>query len=375
MNQIKNTRPYWKVAVSLLFSLLATILFVIIGWKLIIFFLPFVIGWIIASIANPLVCWLEKHLKIVKKLGSALTIIAVLAGVIGLVYLAVSKIVQEVMKLISDLPKLVEEIEKGFDNIAQSLAGVLKLLPQGVKDSWSSIASNFESAIGEWLGTLSEPTVEVAGNVAKSIPSIMIGVIITILSAYFFIADRENIILWAKRITPRPIQERMSMVTSYFKNAIGGYFKAQFQIMLVLSSILLIGFLILNVNYAIILAIVIAFLDFLPFFGTAITLVPWAVYKLFGGDLKTAIGLIILYGLTQLVRQVIQPKLVSNEIGLKPIPTLILLYIGYKLGSVWGMIIAIPMGMILINMYKAGAFDYILNDVKILIQGIMKLRE
>ena len=145
--------------------------------------------------------------------------------------------------------------------------------------------------------------------------------------------------------------------------------------MLVLSSILFVGFMILNVNYAIVLAIVIAFLDFLPFFGTAITLLPWAAYKLLGGDIKTAIGLVVLYALTQLVRQVIQPKLVSNEIGLKPLPTLILLYIGYKFGSVWGMIIAIPIGMIMINMYNAGAFDYILNDVKILIHGIMKLRE
>lgn len=372
---MENTRPYWKVIVSLTFSLLATVLFVIIGWKLLGFFLPFVIGWFIAWIANPLVCWLEKHLKIVKKLGSAITIIAVLASVIALVYLAVSKIVHEVMNLISDIPQLYRDIEAGFDNIANSLQGISKLLPQGIKDGWSNIAANFENLIGEWIGTLSEPTVEVAGNVAKSIPSIMIAVIITILSAYFFIADRDNIIIWAKEVAPRPVQKRMSMVASYFKNAIGGYFKAQFQIMLVLSSILFVGFMILNVNYAIVLAIAIAFLDFLPFFGTAITLLPWAAYKLLGGDIKAAIGLVVLYALTQIVRQVIQPKLVSNEIGLKPIPTLLLLYIGYKLGSVWGMIIAIPAGMILINMYKAGAFDYILDDVKILIHGIMKLRE
>lgn len=372
---MENTRPYWKVIVSLTFSLLATVLFVVIGWKLLGFFLPFVIGWIIAWIANPLVCWLERHLKIYKKLGSAITIIAVLAGVIGLVYLAVSKIVREVINLISDIPQLYHDIEAGFDNIANSFQGIAKLLPQGLIDGWNNIAVNFEAAIGDWIGTLSEPTVEVAGNVAKSIPSIMIGVIITILAAYFFIADRDNIIAWAKKVAPRPIQERMAMVTSYFKNAVGGYFKAQFQIMLVLSSILLIGFMILDINYAIILAIIIAFLDFLPFFGTAITLLPWAAYKLLGGDLKTAIGLVILYALTQLIRQVIQPKLVSNEIGLKPLPTLILLYVGYKLGSVWGMIIAIPAGMILINMYKAGAFDYILDDVKILIYGILKLRE
>lgn len=372
---MEKNRPYWKVLVSLFFSLVATILFVAIGLELIQLFLPFVIGWVIACIANPLVCWLEKHLKIVKKLGSAITIVAVIAAVVGIIYLAVSKIVREIADFISNLPEMYNDIEKELDGLAETFQGVLGLLPQTVKDGWNAIEANLEVAIGEWLATLSEPTVEIAGNVAKSIPSLLIGVIITILAAYFFVADRESVIAWAKKVAPQPVQARMTMVTTYFKDAVGGYFKAQFQIMLVLSTILFIGFMIMGVNYAIVFALLFAFLDFLPFFGTAVTLVPWAIYKLLVGNYKMAIGLLFLYVLTQLVRQLIQPKLVSNEIGLKPLPTLALLYLGYKVGSVWGMIIAIPVGMILINMYQAGAFDYILDDVKILIRGIMKLRE
>ncbi|MBP3665217.1 MAG: sporulation integral membrane protein YtvI, partial [Tyzzerella sp.] len=84
---MKDTRPYWKVIVSLVFSLIATILFVVIGYSLLRLFLPFVIGWIIAFIANPMVCWLEKRLKIVKKLGSAITIVVVLGAVVGVIYL------------------------------------------------------------------------------------------------------------------------------------------------------------------------------------------------------------------------------------------------------------------------------------------------
>ena len=87
------------------------------------------------------------------------------------------------------------------------------------------------------------------------------------------------------------------------------------------------------------------------------------------------IGLLILYGVTQLVRQLIQPKLVGDSMGLRPLPTLSLLFIGYKVGSVLGMIFAVPIGMIIINLYKAGAFDYILDDVKILAEGVLSLRE
>ena len=77
---------------------------------------------------------------------------------------------------------------------------------------------------------------------------------------------------------------------------------------------------------------------------------------------------------TQLVRQLIQPKLVGDSMGLNPLLTLVLLYVGYRIGSVLGMIFAVPVGMIVINLYKAGAFDYILDDVKILADGVMSLR-
>ena len=88
-----------------------------------------------------------------------------------------------------------------------------------------------------------------------------------------------------------------------------------------------------------------------------------------------AIFLFILYAISQIVRQSIQPKLVGDTVGLNPLPTLLFIYIGYRLGGVIWMIIAVPVGLIIINMYKAGAFDYILDDVKILVKGIISLRE
>ncbi|MDE6936669.1 MAG: AI-2E family transporter, partial [Lachnospiraceae bacterium] len=101
----------------------------------------------------------------------------------------------------------------------------------------------------------------------------------------------------------------------------------------------------------------------------------WAVEKFMMGNYKLVVGLLVIYGITQLVRQLIQPKLVGDSMGLNPLVTLILLYAGYKTGGVLAMIFAVPVGMIAINLYKAGAFDYILDDVRILAEGIMSLRE
>lgn len=372
---MEDKRPYWKAVLSLIFSLISTTLVIVLGMKLFRLFLPFVIGWIISLVANPMVCWLEKHLKIVKKWGSALTIVAVIGVVMGLIYLIISKIAQETISFVVNLPQIYQNMELEFDEVAEKFEVVLKIFPQEFKEGWNNIGSNLGNAIGEWIGKLGEPTVIIAGNIAKSIPSILIATIITILSAYFFVADRDEVIIWTKQRMPKTFQTRIEMIVSYFKYAIGGYFKAQFQIMLVLTTILFVGFMILGIHYAILLALLFAFLDFLPFFGTAVTLVPWAIYKAFCGDYKIAIGLLILYVLTQLTRQLIQPKLVSNEVGMKPLPTLALLYLGYKIGSVWGMIFAVPIGIIVIKMYEVGAFDYILKDIRKLLQGIAKLRE
>ena len=237
------------------------------------------------------------------------------------------------------------------------------------------MVANLDNTMGNLIGKISEPTVEAAGNLAKSIPSILVSTIVTIVAAYFFIAERDEVIVWFKKITPKPIQQRMTLVIDNLKYAVGGYFKAQFKIMIVVGVILFIGFEIMQVNYSALLAILIAFLDFLPVFGTGTAIWPWAVYKVLSGDYKMTIMLLVLYGVTQLVRQLIQPKLVGDGLGMQPLVALVLLFVGYKVGSLLGMIFAVPVGMIAINMYKAGAFDYILDDVKILIKGVMSLRE
>lgn len=370
-----DKRPYWKVAASLFFSLLGTILFIVIGVRAIGFFMPFVIGWFIAYLAYPLVGWLESRVKIKKKLGSALIIILVIAIVAGLGYLGIVKLAREIQMALNNAPDLYQDLEAGFREIGERFQGVYRMLPENIQNGWNSLIQNMDERVGGVIAGIGNPAVEATGNVVKRIPGILVSVIVALVSAYFFTAQREEIIQWSKKVAPKAIEARMSMVMYNLKYAVGGYFKAQFKIMAVVGLILLCGFLILGVDYAFLLAILIAFLDFLPFFGTGTALIPWAVYKFFVMDIKIAIALLIIYGITQLVRQIIQPKLVGDSIGLSPLLTLILLYVGYRVGSLIGMILAVPIGMIILNLYKAGAFDYILDDVRILMRGIASLKE
>ena len=370
-----DTRPYWKVLVSLVFSLTATVLFIYVGIKAIFYFMPFVIGWILSVIAGPLVTFLEKKLKIMKRLGSAITIILVLALCIGLIYLIISQIWEEISVLIRNFPSMYHDLERGLNQIGTQGNTLFERFPEQIQNSWATLMNNLDDTASSLIGRIGEPTIEVAGNVAKRIPSVLIGTIVAFVSAYFFIADKENLGEWVKKVVPKSITSRLLLVGENLKYAMGGYFKAQFKIMGVVFAILLVGFTMMQIRFSILLAIAIAFLDFLPFFGTGTALIPWAIYKFLVGDYKMVAALVILYGVTQLVRQLIQPKLVGDSMGLNPLYTLFLLYLGYRVGSVLGMIFAVPIGLILLNLYQAGAFDYILDDVKILAEGILSLRE
>ena len=234
---------------------------------------------------------------------------------------------------------------------------------------------NLDTYMGNLVSKISEPTVTAAGNFAKRLPSYLISFIVAILAAYFFTIQREEVIAWFHKIAPPSVEKRMILVMDNLKYAVGGYFKAQFKIMGIVFLILFAGFLVLGIHYAVLVAFLISFLDFLPFFGTGTALIPWAIYSVFIGEYKITAGLVIIYAVSQVVRQLLQPKLVGDSMGMNPLVTLLLLYVGYKIKGVFGMILAVPLGLVLINMCQAGAFDYILDDVKILVEGILGLRE
>ena len=372
---MENRRPYWQVAVSLIFSLLATAAFIIIGVKAIVFFMPFVIGWCISAIAAPVVNWLEKHFKIVKKLGSALIVVLVIGLIVLLIYLAVSRLVTEVGDLLKNIPDLYEQLASGLSQIGQSMSGLFARLPEEVRSGFQTMMSNLNEYMGDLISKIGEPTVTAAGNLAMRLPFFLVSVLVSVISAYFFTVERDEVLNWAKKVMPQAVVKRMTLVMDNLRYAVGGYFKAQFKIMGVVFLILMVGLALLRINYFALIAFLIAFLDFLPFFGTGTAMIPWALYKFLVGDYKTAILLFVIYAVTQLVRQILQPKLVADSMGMNPLVTLLLLYVGYRVSSVLGLILSVPIGMVVINMHQAGAFDYIFDDVRILVDGILRLRE
>ena len=86
-------------------------------------------------------------------------------------------------------------------------------------------------------------------------------------------------------------------------------------------------------------------------------------------------GLILLYILSQFIRQAIQPKIVGDSMGLPPLMTLVLLYIGFKVSGLGGMILAVPVGLVFLNLYKYGIYDSMIDNLKIFVHDIEVFRK
>lgn len=368
-------KKYWKAITNIVIALVCLLLAILLIPRLLVFFAPFVAAWIVAAMAGPLVRFFEEKLKIKRKAGSAFVIVVVLAILIFLIYLGGAKLGREVISFINSIPEMWAGAEEDFRVIGEKLDVLYSRLPVDLQDKLSGIANNLVQSIGNIIGQIGSPTLEAVGNFAKSLPSVLIGVVMGLLSSYFFVAERAEINAWFREHIPENLQRQYMLVKKSMVRAVGGYLKAQLKIEIWMYLLLVIGLSILRVNYAFLIAIGIAFLDILPFFGTGTVLVPWALIKLLSSDYVVAIGLFVLWGVGQLARQLIQPKIVGDSIGVPAIPTLFLLYIGYKLSGVVGMIVAVPIGLILITMYEEGVFDTTKNSIRILVHGVNRFRK
>lgn len=371
----KKLIGYLKIFVNLLFAVGTVVILIFIVPRLLGFFLPFVIGWIVAMIANPLVKFLESKVKLLRKHSSAIIIIVVIAAIMGAFYLIISVLFRESKQLARDLPEIIEQVEVLLANLSVKIQEISNNMPKPVQQFINNIIYNINKNLMGYEPKDNLFTFSVASNLAQNIAEFFLNLIITILSAYFFIIKRDELMTGLKKFLPKSVVEGWYFIYHNFTKAVGGYFKAQFKIMLVLCVIMFVGFEILRVSYSILLALGIAFLDFLPVFGTGAVLWPWALVDMLSGNYFRAVGLVVIYLICQITKQVLQPKMVGDSIGISPLSTLVFLYIGYRLNGVIGMIIGVPIGMVIVNLYRIGMFDRLIRGFKIIIHDLNEFRK
>ena len=365
---------YIKIVCNLSIFVVTLLLIVFALPRLLVFFMPFVVAWIIACIATPIVKLVEKHLKLKRKASMVFVVVAIIGGVVAALYGIGSQIVKLIASFVADLPQLWENVRAEAQGIFQILFELLEKLPGDGTAALEELISNSGDYVAEAISNLSMPTISAVGSLASKLPDIIIYTIMCLLATFFFVVERENIHLKFRTYVPKSILNVWDLVKRCFVESIGGYFKAQFKIEIWIYLLILLGLFILEVNYAPIIALGIAVLDLLPVFGTGAVLWPWTVINLVNGHYLAAAGMMAIWGISQLVRQFIQPKFVGDTLGVHPIPTLFLLFAGYKISGVFGMIIAVPLGILVSNLYKEGVFKTTEQSLVLFIGRIRSFR-
>ena len=368
-----------RILVNLGVALAGVLFLIFVVPPLVRFLMPLIVAWIVAMIANPIIRFLEKRIKIMRKHGSALVIILVLAALIAAFYGLAVLVASQFSSWVTELPEVYDSVTQNLQHLFRSLHQKYNIIPADVKLAFDQrenmLDSYIQKAIDGLLKMVKSGSLSKVSSLASSLMDFLVYAILTILASYFMTVEKDHFTKLLQEKTPAGVQRIWDKIKKIFIRAIGGYFKAHFQIMIVIFFITVIPFAFMGISYSGLLAVVIAIVDFLPFFGAGTVLVPWAFYRLVTGSYTYAAILFVIYVVVLIVRQALEPKLIGDNIGTSPFETLVFMLVGYRLAGMLGLIVGIPVGMILMECYREGLFDDYIRGIKILAHDINEYRK
>lgn len=325
---------------------------------------PFVIALLLAFLINPLVDLLERKGKLPRPASVALSILFLIGVLSAFLTLLVNEIVQGVVYLADVLPENFKEIvtflEELFVSHVMPLYNQLEDLFKDLnKDQQTTVMDNIQSistTVTTTVTDILQSLVEGIRSIIVSLPTILTVLIFSLLATFFISKDWYKFIRWVKKKVSIDIQRSIGSVYKDLRRALFGFIKAQLTLISMTAAIVLIGLLILRVDYAVTIAIIIGLVDLLPYLGTGAVFVPWMIYSFLTGNYGLTIGLAILYGVVVVQRQLVEPKVLSSNIGLDPLATLIALFVGFQIFGFIGLIIGPVLLVVLKTLYHANVF-------------------
>ena len=215
------------------------------------------------------------------------------------------------------------------------------------------------SAMEDFITTFSVNAVKFATDGIVGIPGFVIKAVITVVASFFFMADYDKILGFMGKIIPKDKEESFHNIKDYFANTLLIYLKSYSLLFLVTYIELCIGFSIMRLPNALLIALLVAVFDILPILGVGGVLLPWAVILIFMKNIPMAVGMVILYLVITIIRNTLEPRVVGKQIGLHPLATLIALYVGLKVLGIIGMFLFPVTLAVLVNMEKEDALHIV----------------
>ena len=304
--------------------------------------MPFVIAWGAAFIIRPAAVFISKRIHLPKKIVSAaLAIIGVSAflfAAVGLIWYGLSEIFELFSRLVED--------ERLFDilSVLTNPLGAILGNGDGVEKIEEYLGESVKGAITYVLNWL----VGILTGIVKGIPSVAFFILITVIASVYFALDIDRINRAVRSVLPARLADFLVGIKNSFFSVGIKYVRSYLLLMLITFVIIFTGLIILRVDNALFISALISVLDLLPLIGIGVILIPWGIFEIIFGSVATGVGLLILLGVSCVIRQFAEPKILGKNLGMHPIISLVLLYLGYSVLGIGGLLL-VPFASIILN--------------------------
>ena len=344
----KLDKRTWKI-IQRIAVFLGTILMLFLIAKFAVYFMPFLIAGILAIMIEPIIKFCMNKLRMSRRVSSFIVVSVTIILFCLAIFFGGAAAIKEVIKLTGNLTPAISTVMTKTRELINSIEINGEIISPEVVTTVENSIMDFIGNVGTWIANL-------AGELMKyllSLPTMVINIIITILALIFFTKDRIYVIDLMEHHLPKSWIKKITTVTSEFFSTLGGYIKVYAKILFITFVELYLAFNIYNVigfkiDYPFLLAVSIAIVDILPILGVGTVLNPWALWLLLTGNYGFAIAVFVTYVLIFIIRQFLEPKLVSKQFGIHPIITLFAMYAGFKAAGVFGLILG-PIGLMIIK--------------------------
>ena len=356
MNVLNRRKEF--IINSLYFAIVAGIVFAVLKFtgK---YMMPFVVGFIIAFLLKPFVR------RLVDKFGdkkwlSLIVVIAFYAFFAFITFWIFVSVFAGIQKLAQVLPPVYNNtiypaVVKLIDNLGRYIKNLDPEILSIIDDITQSVLRGLEGV----FKAISSGALNFLTKVVAAVPSLLVSILIAIISSFFFTLDYQDIVNNTLEVLPKRVSELLLDIKSGLVSVLGKYAKAYLKIMSLTFVELAVGFLILGVDNAIGLAALIAMVDILPVLGTGGVMIPWVIVEALRANYSFAIALLVLYLVITIIRNIIEPKIVGDQIGLHPLVTLMSIYVGVKLFGFWGLL-GLPIAITIIkSLHDEGKINFI----------------
>lgn len=308
--------------------------------------LPVLLGIGIAAALSPLIRFLQSRLSLGRSLSAGVCVTGVLLLLAALFWLLAKALAAEAGRLYDQLPAIMDTLSRALDAFGRWAQQLAQLLPDGAGDAFSSWAQDIIRSGGTLATEAYERVFSLVSGFLGRLPDTLLFLLTTVLSSYFAAAELPHLQGLCRDHLPDTLQKRGHQLLGSMKTVFSGWLRAQLILMSITFCILLCGFWLLGIRPTLLPALGIAVLDALPLFGTGTILLPWGLFRIIAGDFRLGLGLMILYGVAALSRNVLEPKLLGAQAGVSPLLTLLAIYTGYRLSGFTGMIL-LPIGVMI----------------------------